>query len=283
MTTLKTLLKELSPLMTKMVAENPLRELRLLVAHALNTTYDDVFFNEEQIINDEQVSTIKKILDKRLAHMPLSKIIGKKEFWGLPFDVTADTLDPRPESETLIDAILEIYTNKKAPLTILDLGTGSGCLLLSVLHEYPLAKGIGVDISQEALIVAQRNACNLILEDRCQFIQGFWFDALREASKKFDLIISNPPYIPKETQLSLETLHDPESALFSEENGLLHYRLILERARHYLAPQGKLVFEIGQGQDSDVIKLANQNNFHLFLSRKDLLGHTRCLIFNNEN
>lgn len=277
---LSLLISELNRSLSKKLGNDALREIRLLAAHVLNTTYENIFFNDERIILDNtQMKALREATAMRLNHMPLAKIIGKKEFWGLPFEVTLDTLDPRPESETLIEAILILYADKQQALNILDLGTGSGCLLLSTLHEYPAAKGIGVDISMKALTIAQKNATKLNLKDRCKFIRGTWFKTKESSLSRFDIIISNPPYIPRGNILSPDTLYDPASALFAGEKGLLHYRLILEEAHHYLTPQGVIVFEIGQGQQSDVINLALKNNYHIVIVRKDILGHTRCLVF----
>lgn len=279
MITIKELISQLTPQMKQTPAEDPVRELRLIVAHVLDISYDSVFFHEEQYLTPLQIEKIKQVVALRLDHMPLAKIIGKKEFWGLSFSVTNDTLDPRPESETLIEEILEIFPDKNQSLRILDLGTGTGCLLLSSLNEYVYSQGIGIDISQKALDVAQENARNLGIDLRCFFLQGSWFEPLDHLKDPFDLIISNPPYISPETLLSQETLHDPELALFAPEKGLLYYRLILEQSQPFLSESGCIVFEIGANQQDDVVHIALQNGYALFSSRKDLLGHVRCLVF----
>ena len=256
--------------------ENPLRELRLIIAHALGKSYEDVYFGENIEVNDADIHRIQECVNLRLNYMPLAKILGQKEFWGMPFLVTADTLDPRPESETLIEAIEGLYADKSVSLKILDLGTGSGCLVLAALSLFLNGKGLGVDFSNRALHVAEKNASRLGMESRCDFVYSDWFGSV---TGTWDIIISNPPYIPEGTSLSQETLHDPVSALFAPERGLMAYRLILERAKDYLKPGGYLIFEIGAGQAFDIIDIALKNKFKLFLARKDLLGHTRCLVF----
>lgn len=278
--TILLLLHQLAPLLEGEGVENPLREIRILMARVLKRTYEDIFFGDDIILTAEQIAQIKEHVILRQQGIPLAKIIGEKEFWGLPFVVTMDTLDPRPESETLIEAVLQLYPDSNKPLSILDLGTGTGCLLLSVLHEFPQAKGIGVDLSQRALEIAKKNAVALGLSQRCFFLQSHWFD---KVSGYFDLILANPPYIPPETPLSKETLYDPASALFAPENGLLHYRLILEQTSGFLNPLGYLIFEIGAGQHFDVIDLALQNGYRLVIARKDLLGYTRCLVFQRQD
>ncbi len=274
---LRNLIQDFLPLLDNADVENALRELRLIIAHVLSKTYEEIYFGDDQKIGEKDVETIKACVNLRCQHMPLAKILGQKEFWGMPFLVTMDTLDPRPESETLIEAIELLVKDASLPLRILDLGTGTGCLLLSALSIFPQATGVGVDLSNRALHVAKKNALRLGGAGRSEFIFSDWFEGV---SGTFDIILSNPPYIPEGTSLSLETLHDPASALFAPEQGLLAYRLILEQAAPYLKSGGYLVFEIGAGQAFDVIDIALQNHFKLVLARKDLLGHTRCLVFN---
>lgn len=269
-------MEELTAPLAQSGVDNPLRELRLIIAHVLSKSYQEIFFGDNIEVNEKQVQHIRDCVKLRLNHMPLAKILGHKEFWGLPFLVTADTLDPRPESETLLEGLEGMYPDKSLPLCILDLGTGSGCLILSALSIFPQAKGLGVDFSNRALHVAIKNADRLGMGDRCEFIYSNWFSAVTGI---WDIILSNPPYIPEGTPLSEETLHDPPTALFAPERGLMAYRLILEQAGFYLKPEGYLIFEIGAGQKFDIIDIALKNKFVFVLARKDLLGHTRCLVF----
>jgi release factor glutamine methyltransferase len=273
---INTLLEEFTPSMTQKGIENPQRELRLIVAHVLSRPYEQIYFEDDIQITEQELTKIKECIKLRLKHMPLAKILGHREFWGLPFCVTMDTLDPRPETETLLEALENLYSDKSLPLKILDLGTGSGCLLLSALTIFPLAEGLGVDISHKALHIAQKNARQLKLNQRCTFIYSDWFSAVEGT---WDIILSNPPYISEGTPLSKETLYDPKLALFAPENGLMAYRLILEGASDFLATNGVLVFEVGAGQHLDVMDLAAHNGFRLAMTRKDLSGYARCLVF----
>jgi len=257
------------------ITHNSRRETRLLAAHVLHTTYEDIYFNEGRLLNDEEESLLITLLKRRLNHEPLSKILEFREFWSLPFRVTKDTLDPRPDSETLIEAVLTHYPSKEAPLRILDLGTGTGCLLLSLLHEYPQAWGVGVDVSEAASTIAQENAVRLGLERRAKFIVGQWSSAL---SGCFDIIVSNPPYISCLDPLPLEVaIYDPALALYAGEDGLASYRSLAEQIPRLVSPKAKIFLELGKEQFDGVRSLFSQYSF--LQIKKDLAGHDRCLVF----
>lgn len=217
-------------------------------------------------------------ITRRRAGEPVAKILGHIGFWKYDFLTTADTLDPRPDSETMIESLLNVYRDKNAPLRILDVGTGTGCLLLSLLMEYPHAVGVGIDISEKALSVAQKNAQKYGL-DRVRFErQDMRFLNLNQ---KFDLIISNPPYIPTQevAHLPPSTLFDPVSALDGGSDGLDFYRVLAQQSVQFLMPNGVVAFEIGQGQQNDVVQIMNQHRFSLLQSVQDLGGITRILLF----
>lgn len=257
------------------IAQNPRREARLLAAHVLCVSYEDIYFNEGRLLNGEEESLFITLLERRLNHEPLSKILGFREFWSLPFRVTRDTLDPRPDSETLIEAVLTHYPNKEAPLRILDLGTGTGCLLLSLLHEYPQAWGVGVDVSEIASTIAQDNAMRLRLEKRAKFIVGQWGDAL---SRYFDIIVSNPPYISCQESLPPEVAaYDPALALYAGEDGLAGYRALAEQIPRLANTKAKIFLELGRGQFNDIRLLFPQ--YSLLQIKKDLAGNDRCVVF----
>jgi release factor glutamine methyltransferase len=257
-------------------AENPLRELRLLVAHVLGVSHEQVLFDPPDELSEAQIQRLKHLVERRCRHEPLAKILGYKEFWGLRFKVTADTLDPRPDSEVLIETALHHLSPSQKAGRFLDLGTGSGCLLLSLLSDLPKARGIGVDISEKALAVAQKNAEDLGLLNRSHFIQSNWFEAVEG---QFNLIIANPPYIDRSAPLSPQTLYDPERALFAADHGLAEYKTILKTARPYLANQGLLIFEIGATQTDSVIAIAQESTFQHLATIKDLGQRNRCLVF----
>ncbi|MBX3457419.1 MAG: peptide chain release factor N(5)-glutamine methyltransferase [Candidatus Paracaedibacteraceae bacterium] len=272
------LLKESVTQLKNSGVDNPVREVRLMLAAILNTTHEQILFNPPQILTSEQMNQLEDWVCRRCKREPLAKIIGKKEFWGRDFFVTKDTLDPRPDTETVIDVILNLASNNK-PLRVLDLGTGSGCLILTLLAERPNWTGVGVDFSQAALAVAQENAENLNLSKRVMFVQSDWFQNVEGV---FDVIISNPPYIARDEVLSNETLHDPENALFADDGGLADYRRMLESASRFLTPSGFIVFEIGYRQATAVIEIAQFFEFDLVSLHQDLAGHDRCLVFKNK-
>lgn len=257
------------------VADNPRREAHLLVCHVLGLSYEDIYFNKERLLKDEEEIAFNILLERRLKHEPLSKIREFREFWSLPFRVTKDTLDPRPDSETLIEAVLDHYPSKESVLQILDLGTGTGCLLLSLLQEYPNACGVGIDASEAAIYIAQENANRLALEGRTKFIVGQWGNAL---SGSFDIIISNPPYISRLDPLPLEvSAYDPELALYGGDDGLTCYRELVEQIRRVAVSKTKIFLELGKEQLDDVSALFSQ--YTILQAKKDLAGNERCLIF----
>ena len=216
-------------------------------------------------------------LSRREKREPVSKIRGLRSFWRHEFIVSPDVLDPRPDTETLVEAALE-YAPRNRPLRILDLGTGSGCILLTLLDELPGSTGIGVDISAAALAVANRNAEALNLSDRAHFIASDWFAGLDET---FNLVVSNPPYISTEeaSTLSPEVRDwDPEAALFAGMDGLQAYRKIADGLAHVLDHDGTALLEIGIGQGQPVSDLFERAGFRHIDSRRDLGGIERCLI-----
>jgi release factor glutamine methyltransferase len=253
--------------------ENPRREARYLLAaaHHITTT---------QLLNLEQTTeqTYLPYLTRRLAHEPLAYITGRKEFWGLTFKTSKATLIPRPDSETLITAALETFPHKNDVQNILDLGTGTGCLLLAALTEFPHAFGIGTDISPEAAALAQSNAKSLALSRRALFVTADWAAPLK--GRKFDLILSNPPYIPTATIPSLMQdvqKYEPSSALDGGLDGLTAYNAIIKSLPTLLAPAGAAILELGINQADSVQNLAQTAGFTTKI-REDLAKIPRALI-----
>ncbi len=204
---------------------------------------------------------IEAFVRRRRKKEPVSKILGKRGFWTLDLTVTQDVLDPRPDSETLIEAVLKQYSNRAAPYRILDVGTGSGCLLLALLSEYRNAVGLGVDKSPAALAVARQNGQGT----NARFVEGDFTqpDFLKE-EEPFDIIVSNPPYIPTDTIDKLDTevrVYDPMLALDGGTDGLNAYRALGQQFRRLLKPDGRVFLEIGQGQETDVIAIMEENGF----------------------
>lgn len=257
----------------------PALDARLLLAHLLKLPMEKIISGDFSL-NETQKEEYRKLIMRRKNREPVSHIIGAREFWGMEFKVTKDTLDPRPDSETLIETALKLLP-KDEPLKILDLGTGTGCLLLSLLKEFPHASGFAVDISAAALIVAKENGVKHGLCERAKFISGCWGEGLAE---KFDLIVSNPPYIKKSELESLApevVFHEPEIALDGGDDGLACYRQIMPDIARLLKPDGIALLEIGQGQYLE--NIIKENNLSLISKHNDLAGITRCLALKHSN
>jgi len=229
--------------------------------------------------------TVINSKERRAKHEPISYITGSKEFWSLPFEVDKHTLIPRPSTESLVEASLSLF-GKDSELSILDLGTGSGCLLLSLLHEYPNARGTGVDINEGAIEVAIRNSKKLGLQQRANFFPSDWLENIPKSS--FHLVVANPPYIRKD---DLDSLHpsvkdwEPATALLGGKDGLECYRLIaIGLAKNVQLPimkvGGYLLLEIGKGQEDEVEQImSSKTSLRLVKTHNDLDGIKRCLIF----
>lgn len=228
-------------------------------------------------MSDEEEARLDAFEKRRLAGEPVSRILGLREFWGLPFAVTAATLDPRPDSETLVETALALLRDVARP-RILDLGTGTGCLLLSLLHEREDAHGTGADISHEALAVAASNAARLGLSARAVFHQGIWTDGIEGP---FDLVISNPPYIRHADIAMLDREvreHDPMLALDGGEDGLDAYRALAAAIPDVLTQGGHAVIELGAGQGEDVRAIFEAAGMAVLRIVPDLSGIPRALV-----
>ncbi|WP_343565448.1 peptide chain release factor N(5)-glutamine methyltransferase [Kiloniella sp. b19] len=258
-------------------------DARLLLAHALGKEQPYVMAYPEVLLESDQQQVFKDAINRRCDREPVSRIVGEREFWSLPFGISPHTLDPRPDSETLVEAVcdylqerrLEAGMSGEDSFRLLDLGTGSGCLLLALLHENPDATGLGVDISPPALAQAQENAMRLGLDERADFLIGSWCDSL---AGDWDVILSNPPYIPDADRSWMERDvldYDPHSALFAGDEGLDCYRILVPQAFERLKRGGLLAVEIGRGQDSAVQRLMEQNGFELLEPVADLGGIVR--------
>ena len=276
----KHLVSELTDAFKNASIETAALDARLLLQHVTGLSHSDFILCQELELTSSQLSQLSTLAERRLHREPISRIIGHSEFWSLPFLISKDTLDPRPDTETLIEHALELIgPRKNEPLKVLDLGTGSGCILLSLLHELPFATGLGVDINPGALEIAQKNAQKLSLETRAKFQKSDWFSTLEG---KFDVILSNPPYIPES---ELENLmpevknFDPDLALNGGETGLQPYELIFKEALQFLTSEGILLLEFGQNQETQLIEILNEANLKPFLDcynfKKDLAGIIR--------
>ncbi len=280
MDTLATLRKKIEVRLRKKGIEEAPLDARLLISHIIPVTEIDFAINADQTVSNEQQNLIDILVQKREKRIPMSQIFGEKEFWSLSFKVTRDTLTPRPDSETLIEVALNEFEDKNATLSILDLGTGSGCLLLTLLSELKNATGLGIDVSASAIKVANENATNLSLNNRATFLKSDWFEKLSK-TKKFDLIIANPPYIGlnEKPELTPEVCeHEPYSALFAGEEGLDDYRIIAADISSYMSEKSIIILEIGYRQSSAVKDIFEQKGFKNINVFQDLGGRDRCLL-----
>lgn len=253
-------------------------DARLLLQHVLGISHEEWVAEPEKAMTAQQAEAYDALIARRARHEPVAHLMGTREFWSMDFRVTPATLVPRPDSETVIEAVLQRIADRNAPLSILDLGTGTGCLLLSLLKELPNAQGTGIDLSREALTVAQENALQLGLAARAHFNQGNWCD---ESQGRFDVIVSNPPYIPTANIASLDAeveQYEPRLALDGGADGLDCYRDILAALPDILKPDGIAAFEVGIGQSQAVTELAREKGFQLESIRKDMQGICRCVL-----
>ncbi len=233
---------------------SPGLDARLLICHACGLTHEEVAANPGRMIGDAELERINLAVQRRCAREPVSRITGEREFWGLGFTIGPASLDPRADTETLVQAVLELAGEgaSDAPLTILDLGTGSGCVLVALLHELSMATGIGVDADPATLQIARANARRHGVGARARFVCASWAGPL---GRKFDFVVANPPYIPSGEIAALEpevARYDPRAALDGGEDGLAAYRAILAGIDQVLAPGGWAVFEAGAGQHETV-------------------------------
>jgi release factor glutamine methyltransferase len=247
------------------------RDARLIMAHVLQVDPSRITLLAPDPISAEVLARFIACLARREAREPVSHILGRRQFYGREFHVTPAVLDPRPETETLV------YEALQRPFaSVLDMGTGSGAIVLTLLAENPLAKGQGSDLSAEALMIAKHNANQLHLSKRVQFVQSDWFEHI---DGSFDLIVSNPPYIALDEMPALEPelSHEPRLALTDEADGLTAYRQIVTHAKAHLNPNGRLMFEIGSTQGAAVADMLLQAEFKAVRVIADMDGRDRVV------
>ena len=277
-TTLAAALDDVEARLKEAAIEDPRFESRVLVARAVGLSVGEVLFHSRRPISPAEASQIARYTEERSKRRPVSHIFGEKEFWSLTFEVTPDVLTPRPDTETLVEAALELIPDRDRTLSVLDLGVGSGCILISLLTELPQAYGVGVDIDFDACLVARRNAVRLGLDNRSAIIQGDWISAI---GGKFDLVLSNPPYIPIGEIETLEPEvrdYEPRLALSGGRDGLDCYKRILTGVGTVIRPGGSLLLEVGSGQAPLVSAMARQNPLFRVKTTTDLGKVERCVL-----
>lgn len=262
--------------------ENADLDARLLVEWATQTTRKDALLTPERFLPEDQVEKLHVAVEKRLSGMPVHRILGEREFYGIPFTLSADTLEPRPDTETLVDLILPVIAEvamTKGHVSLLDMGTGTGAIAIAILKNAPLARAVAVDIAKGALQTVVANAKNAGVADRLAVCESDWFE---NVTGQFDVIVSNPPYIPQADIAKLDREvrdHDPLRALVGGEDGLDFYRALATQSAQYLTKTGHIAVEIGIGQERDVSALFMQSGFRCLEMRPDLSGVTRALLF----
>ena len=282
MASLSDVLKKTRKLFRDRKLDNADLDARLLVEFFTSTTRKDEILNPDFQVGNDALQRLDKAIVDRLNGKPVYRIIGKREFYGLEFHLSADTLEPRDDTEALVDLVLpEIRSiaDRYGEAKIVDMGTGTGAIAIALLANVDGLKATAVDISDDALKTASLNAENARVADRFSSLKSDWFSGF---SGKFDMIISNPPYIPENQISTLATevkKYDPLRALSGGKDGLQFYRKLAEESRLFLKPHGMIAVEIGKGQEKDVIALFSENGFELKKTRKDLNGILRALLF----
>jgi release factor glutamine methyltransferase len=292
--------------LSELPISNPKLDSRLLLEFALDEPLSYILAHPDKPLSENQHKAFLQALARRMQLEPMAYIIGKKEFYGYEFIVNKHVLIPRPDTELLVDLALDVYctdsknchpeldSGSKQPVeilnqvqddnvsvSILELGVGSGCVIISLLLESSGISALGVDISDEALEVTKANAIIHKVKDRLDLIKSDWFENIA-LDCKFDIIISNPPYISDSDIeiMSRETiLHEPHTALFAANEGLASYETIAQNAKNYLKPAGSLILEIGINQKDHIIELFAKHSYQLARIQKDLSGIDRALVF----
>jgi release factor glutamine methyltransferase len=252
-------------------------DTEILMAKALGKSREYIILNHDKVLNIENLEYFKKLVHERATRKPIAYLLNKKFFWKSEFYVNKNTLIPRPDTEIIIEQILKVTKNKNY-LRILDIGIGSGCILLSILKERKNYYGTGIDISKDSLEISKINAKKLLVEERIKFYKS---DVDKFAQGKYDLIVSNPPYIKKNYLKYLECdvlKFEPKIALDGGLDGLSVIRKVIKKSSELLKKNGKFILEIGFDQKSKVIKLLKNKGFYINSTIKDFAKNDRCIV-----
>lgn len=257
--------------------QNHQLDAKILLKYLLNLNNETFELKKNDEISKINLDAYLVLINRRSKDEPIAHIVKKKSFWNDDFKVSKDTLIPRPETELIIESVIKYFPNKDSNLKIADLGTGSGCIIISLLQEYINAYGVGIDISRPAIDVANINKRLLKNPVRLDLVKGD-FDNFN--LNGFDIIVSNPPYISKKDQNLQKNVHDyePHLALFSENNGLIFYEKILKNISSTIKNKFYLFLEIGKGQEKDILNLLKKKNFTLISIENDLAEIPRCIV-----
>ena len=271
---------EVIKLGSKILKENKIQsyilDSEILLSKSLNKLREEVLIDLDREIEEKNILVFKKYLKRRSRHEPIAYILEEKEFWSKKFAVNESTLIPRPETELLVEKLLKIYRGKK--ISILDIGTGSGCILISLLSDLKQSTGVGIDISANAILVAKKNALKHKLKNRIKFINKSLNTIF---VKKFDLVVSNPPYIEKKDIKNLSNdikRYEPRIALDGGNDGLDVIKKVIYKSKNILKINGTLALEIGKGQIKKVSNILIDNNFRIKNVIEDYKTNVRCVL-----
>ena len=257
--------------------ENPNLDAKIIFKHILSVDNEQFELCKKNEISSKITKSYFELIDRRIKREPIAYITNKQSFWNDEFKVTKDTLIPRPETELILESVISYFPDKKIDLNIADLGTGSGCIIISLLQEYINASGIGIDISKEAIKIANENKKLLKNRERLKLLVE---DYAEYNLNGFDIIVSNPPYISQDSLDIQKDVYDyePHLALFSKNNGIEAYNKIISNLASRIDKNFFLFLEIGLGQASEVTKLLKNNGFTEILTKVDLANIPRCVI-----
>ncbi len=275
--TIGSILAEATKTLARALCPEPRRRARQVVGGSLGLEAAELLLFPDRELCWFQVERLHANIARLAKGEPLSRVLGQREFWGLNFELTPETLDPRPESETVIEAVLARVDRNAGP-KLLDLGTGSGCLLLALLTELPSAYGVGVDLSPGAVVTARRNARSLGLAARAHFLVAEWGAALAD---RFDVIVTNPPYIATSSLAALSSEvreYDPRLALDGGEDGLAGYRSIAKHLSCLVTPAAIIAAEVGADQSQSVAQIFREHGLTIEAFERDLAGYERCIV-----
>lgn len=277
-------IKEILKVAIKELPDSPTPSLdaRILLAHCAGISQERLLLQYNDHVDEKIISCFFELIERRSKHEPVAYLVGKREFYGLEFEVNNNVLIPRPDTELLVETVISDYHSLSANnyVDILDLGTGSGAIAIALAKNLPMARITATDISPDALEIARKNSNKHNVESQIQFFQGNWFLAIKDIDRKFDYIVSNPPYIAENEKnfMTSSTLYEPKISLFAEDQGLNAYIEIINMASNYLKQGAKLVFEIGFLQHAQVSTLLAQAGYNSIKMVKDLSGHNRTVI-----
>ena len=279
------LLSELQKKITKILAEGGIEtnslDARIILREIFNFDEKELILNSDLILSESKISKVQKIITRRLNFEPVSKIFGKRDFYNSTFSISDDVLDPRPETENIVE-IANNFILEKGYESFIDLGTGSGCIILSILKENKNLTAVGVDISIDAINIAKKNSKDMNLEKRSSFLVSNWLSSIYSS---YDLIISNPPYIPSDEIITLSKTvknFDPLISLDGGQDGLKSYKEIAQDINRVINKNGRVILEIGYNQAHDVIKIFESKEFKLLKIYNDINDLNRILTFESK-